>query len=152
LTTIPFTHFSLTGSVNDLMGNHVNKCSGAYSAGGWGAFAWSLAMGGAAGWRAAGSAERGLQFSHFIPNRMLQWSEFANDLGWTRLNGNYVSVGYHAVSDASAWQFLQAPLKQTLTMLPEMPWTQLWMRLPNFPLGLLGGGLLGYSQHQSGCQ
>jgi RHS repeat-associated protein len=52
LTSIPFTSISLTGSINNSLGNPVNKCSTAYATGGWAAFAWGIAFGAAGGAKA----------------------------------------------------------------------------------------------------
>jgi RHS repeat-associated protein len=143
--------FGITNVIRDLTNHNdvVNKCGVGYKVGQVAGIIHSILLGGAGGWRAAGSAGPGMQFSHFIPGRALTWSSWASWLGRTRLNGNFVSQGVHAVSDPWAWRFLQFPLKRTATMLPVPIWTRLWMRLPNFPSGVAMGGLGGFAQHQA---
>jgi uncharacterized protein RhaS with RHS repeats len=69
----------------------VDRCSDAYSAGEWAGVAASTATGVAGGIKAAGSKGAGVEFSHWIPNRM----------GGPRStwNGNYVTPARHYYHD-----------------------------------------------------
>src|SRR5690606_7452045 len=73
-----------TDWIRDKLGlnDSINKCSSAYGACEWAGIGLGTALGGAAGWRAAGQKATGKEFSHWIPNR----------LGGPRSkwNGNYV--------------------------------------------------------------
>ncbi|MFV0477652.1 MAG: RHS repeat-associated core domain-containing protein [Parahaliea sp.] len=85
--------FGATDWVRDQMGTNsaVDKCSGGYGAGEWAGIGYGFAAGGAGGWRAAGSKARGMEFSHWIPNRM--------GGPRSRWNGNYVTPNRHYKHD-----------------------------------------------------
>lgn len=88
--------------------DNVDYCSGAYSGGEWAGVAHSMALGGAAGWRAAGVKTPGLQFSHWIPTRHLKKVgpkavRLGGKNGWYRMNGNYVTPKRHFKHDPYAY-------------------------------------------------
>lgn len=114
--------FGLTNWVRNQMGTNdlVNKCSGSYLGGELTGVGLSTAIGGAAG---AGAAEAnagkaGFEFSHWIPARF----------GGPRsiFNGNYVSQGFHYLTDPfrypSGWQSLGPKLNPALQQLLRVPW------------------------------
>jgi hypothetical protein len=76
----------------------VDYSSGTYTTGEVAGVGYSMAMGGAGGLRLAGSAGRGMEFSHWIPARM----------GGPRslFNGNYVRTAQHALSDPYRYRFM----------------------------------------------
>ena len=121
---------SLTGQVRQWMGvDHiVNRCSGLYnSTGEVAAVAHSVALGGAAGLRAAGKRGVGREFSHSIPHRFLKnrpaW--LRNGFGRSRLNGNYVTPARHYRHDPfrypAGWRDLGPRLNPVLRQLDRLP-------------------------------
>jgi len=90
----------------------VDRCSGAYQAGGWAGFGLSVAMGVSGGLKAAGTSGVGKEFSHWIPTRM-----GGPRSAW---NGNYVTPARHYKHDPyrypSGWRDLgpkwPAPIQQ----------------------------------------
>jgi RHS repeat-associated protein len=126
--------FGLTDSLRDLMGTNgvVNSDSGAYLSGEIAGIAHTTLLGGAAGLRAAGSAGRGLEFSHWIPNRM----------GGPRslFNGNFVTREFHALSDPFRYRFMPRTWK-ALNPMPSSA-VQQWNRIPYVWKG--AGAGLGY--------
>jgi RHS repeat-associated protein len=125
----------VTDWVRDQMGTNdvVNKCSGYYTAGEVTGVAASVALGGAAGWEAAGVRGAGKEFSHWIPARMggprSKW------------NGNYVSTIEHALSDPYRYQFMPKVWKADNPM-PNIL-SQQWDRIPNVYKGAAVGGAYG---------
>jgi hypothetical protein len=111
----------------------VNKCSGSYGGGQAAGAALDVALGGAAGMRAAGAAARGLEFSHWIPMR----------LGGPRSlwNGNYVTAVQHALSDPYRMRFMPRAFKDSATRWPR--WYQQWFRIPNVYKGAAAGAAAG---------
>jgi len=107
----------------------VNKCSTAYKAGELAGIAHSLALGSAAGLRAAGTKAIGKELSHWIPARM----------GGSRSlwNGNYVTKAEHALSDPYRYRFMSRIWKAENPM-PNVI-SQQWKRLPNSILGTGAG-------------
>ena len=106
----------------------VDLCSDSYTAGKWFGIAFSIASGVAGGYRAAGAAGRGLEFSHWIPARM----GGARSL-W---NGNYVSQATHALSDPYRYRFMPRVWKAVNPMPGRL--SQQWTRLPKW---IKGAGL-----------
>ena len=103
--------------------------SGAYAAGEVGGVAYSTVFGGAVGWRLAGRAGRGLEFSHWVPNR---WGGVRSL--W---NGNYVTTMKHALSDPFRYRFMPRTWKFTHP-LPSVIFQQ-WTRIPYVWKGSVGG-------------
>lgn len=115
--------FGLTNVIRNAMGTNdvVNKCSGFYVGGEIAGVALDTAIGGAAGWEAAGERGAGKEFSHWIPNRM----------GGPRSlwNGNYVTTAEHALSDPYRYRFMARAWKE-LNPLSSRIYQQ-WFRIPN---------------------
>lgn len=137
--------FGATNAVRDWMGTNgsVDKCSGSYSAGEWAGVAYGFAAGGAVGWRAAGVKARGMEFSHWIPNRM----------GGPRSlwNGNYVTTATHALSDPFRYRFMSRAWKAANPMPNQL--IQQWVRIPNGYKGAgAGGAAAGVSAAMNGCE
>jgi RHS repeat-associated protein len=111
----------------------VNKCSWAYAGGEATGVAIDMAMGGAAGWEAAGTRGVGKEFSHWIPSRM----------GGPRSlwNGNYVSTAEHALSDPYRYRFMSRIWKAENPM-PNIA-SQQWTRIPKVYKGIAAGGAAG---------
>ena len=130
-----FISFGTTRWIRQQMGTDyvVNYYSGAYSAGKWSGVAFVVTSGVAGGLKAAGSAGRGLEFSHWIPVRM----------GGVRTiwNGNYVRTATHALSDPYRYRFMSRAWK-ALNPMPNRLVQQL-IRLPNWIKG--AGIATGYS-------
>ena len=129
--TLSFTLTSHIRDWEDIGG--VDKCSSWYSAGEWTGVGVSMAFGGAAGWRSAGTKGFWKEFSHWIPNRM----------GGPRSlwNGNFVSTMEHALSDPFRSRFMPRPWKAANPM-PNMAWQQ-WFRIPDVYKGGALGALYG---------
>jgi len=127
--------FGGTSWIRDQLGSNsaVNKCSGAYSSGEWAGIGASVALGGALGWRAAGSKAFGKEFSHWIPNRLGGPS--------SKWNGNYVSPTTHALSDPYRYRFMPRAWKAGNPMPSGV--SQQWTRLPNVYKGASVGGIYG---------
>jgi RHS repeat-associated protein len=134
--------FGLTGYIRDAMGTSVfiDKCSGIYAAGEWSGVGVSIALGAAAGAKAAGSKMAGREFSHWVPNRM----------GGPRsiVNGNYVSAARHFYHDPfrfpPGWQALGDKWPAILQQLD---------RIPNLFKGTAAGaGYGGTSMASNGCE
>jgi RHS repeat-associated protein len=124
--------FGITNWARNKMGTNdvVNQCSTSYSVGEWTGIATSTVIGGAAGWRAAGTKAVGKEFSHWIPNRM----------GGPRSlwNGNYVTPARHYYHDPfrypSGWRGLG----------DKWPaWVQQLDRIPNVYKGSGAGAAAG---------
>lgn len=105
--------FGLVGAINRASGvsQFIDKCSDAYSGGEWAGILWGLIVGAGGGWRGAGVKAKGMEFSHWIPNRILsplgsRWLKTA--FGRSRFNGNYVSPFRHYLHDSfrypSGWR------------------------------------------------
>jgi RHS repeat-associated protein len=95
--------FGAATRVLDYFGiNPVNRCSGWYTAGEWAGVVGSIFTGGAAGLRVATKKAAGLEYSHWIPARVLR-----NRFGMTKKqakkhnpwNGNYVTPERHYKHD-----------------------------------------------------
>ena len=127
--------FGFTNWIRDQMGTNgvVDKCSGAYSGGEWAGIGYSIAAGGAIGWRAAGQKAVGKEFSHWIPNRMggprSKW------------NGNFVPKVTHALSDPFRYRFMPRSWKATNPM-PNVI-SQQWTRIPYVYKGAAIGAAYG---------
>ena len=137
--------FGGTNWIRNQMGTNgaVNKCSGAYGAGELTGVAFDIALGGAAGWEAAGAKGAGKEFSHWIPNRMggprSKW------------NGNYVSTAEHALSDPYRYQFMPRAWKEANPMPNQL--VQQWNRIPNvYKGGAAGAAAGGAGAANSGCE
>jgi hypothetical protein len=87
-----------------MAGKDPRSCNGYYRTGSWIGVGLSMATGVAGGLENAGAAGAGKEFSHWIPAR----------LGGPRtvLNGNYVSVAEHALSDPSRYRFMPRVWKE----------------------------------------
>jgi hypothetical protein len=87
-----------------MAGKDPRGCSAYYKTGSWVGVGLTTAYGAAAGLEKAGAAGAGKEFSHWIPAR----------LGGPRtvLNGNYVSVAEHALSDPSRYRFMPRVWKE----------------------------------------
>jgi hypothetical protein len=111
----------------------VDYGSGSYTAGEVAGFVHSMAFGGAAGARLAGTAGKGMEFSHWIPNR---W-------GGPRslLNGNFVTTAEHALSDPYRYRFMPRAWK-ALNPMPSMM-VQQWNRIPWIWRGAAAGAAYG---------
>ncbi|QDQ28329.1 hypothetical protein FNU76_19330 [Chitinimonas arctica] len=127
--------FGLTDMARDQLGTNgsVDKCSASYTGGEVSGVLVSTAIGGAAGWRAAGTKGWGKEFSHWIPNRK----------GGPRSlwNGNYVTKVEHALSDPYRYRFMPRTWKEA----NPMPNTviQQWNRIPNVYKGGAAGAAIG---------
>lgn len=113
--------FNATAFVRDLFDiGSVDTDSGAYSAGEVAGVAFSTIAGGTAGLKLAGTAGKGLEFSHWIPNR---W-------GGPRslFNGNFVTRAEHALSDPYRYRFMPRTWK-ALNPMPSVL-IQQWNRIP----------------------
>jgi RHS repeat-associated protein len=114
--------FGATNWIRDQMGTNdfVNHNSGFYTAGEAGGVALSIGIAGAVGAEAAtaNAGKAGFEFSHWIPARM----------GGPRslFNGNYVSQGFHYLTDPfrypSGWRALGPKLNPALQQLLRIPW------------------------------
>lgn len=119
------------------------KCSWEYQAGGWTAFAIEVVAGGVGGLRAAGAKGAGMEFSHWIPKR----------LGGPRsmLNGNYVTIAEHALSDPYRYRFMPRFWK-SLNPMPNAA-IQQWARIPTVYKGVaVGAGIGSFSMMNSSCE
>ncbi|ODU66884.1 MAG: hypothetical protein ABT16_00480 [Rhodanobacter sp. SCN 65-17] len=148
--TVPFTSFSLTRTIrNRLDIGGVDVCSSAYRYGGYAGDVTTLLLGGAGGAKAAGTAAKGLEFSHSLPWRYFNPRSksfkplLARYFGWaerTILNGNYVTPLRHYLHDPfrfpRGWRDFGPKLP---------PWLQKLDRIPNFFKGLGIGGAVGAS-------
>jgi RHS repeat-associated protein len=91
----------------------------------------SAAGGTVRGIAAAGAPARGLEYSHWIPDRTLkavgnEW--LRNGFGRSVANGNYVPTATHALSDPYRYQFMSAAFKEANAMPSVL--SQQWTRLP----------------------
>jgi hypothetical protein len=137
--------FGLTNAIRNEMGTNgvVDKCSKSYTAGEWSGVALDAAIGGAAGLEAAGAnaGKAGFEFSHWLPNR----------LGGLRslYNGNYVSQGFHYLTDPfrfpPGWQQYGDKLPSLLQQLGRIPWVY-----PGAAAGA-GVGAASVASQQCGC-
>jgi hypothetical protein len=118
-----------------------------------------LAMAGEtlAGWGAAGKAVKwsGKEFSHFIPAEVLPGGRkglLDKVLTATKLNGNYVKIAEHAVTDRTRHGFMPVPWKKANPLLN--PFRRTLNRVPRFPLGMGVAASGGYaaSQNDGECQ
>lgn len=127
--------FGVTDYVRGLGGwnTHVDQGSSAYTAGVASGIVYSTVAGGAFGLRAAGTAGKGLEFSHWIPNRM----------GGARslFNGNYVTTRTHALSDPFRYRFMPRSWK-ALNPMPSR-FAQQWVRIPYVYKGAGAGAIYG---------
>jgi hypothetical protein len=126
--------FNGTAKVRDWLGiGSVDSTSAAYSVGEVAGVGISTATGAGAGLRLAGSAGKGLEFSHWIPNR---W-------GGPRslLNGNFVTTAEHALSDPYRYRFMSRAWK-ALNPMPSVI-IQQWNRIPWFWKGTAAGATYG---------
>jgi len=139
--------FTLGGTnwIRDKLGvnREINPCSTAYKVGEGFGFLGSLASGGGAGLRAAGTKGAGKEFSHWIPNRM----------GGPRSlwNGNYVPTAEHALSDPYRYRFMPKTWKEA-NPLPNRA-KQQWDRIPKvYKGGGAGAGAGATGAAKSGCE
>ena len=86
-----------------------------------------------AGAEAAGGPARGLEFSHWIPNRAGGPVSI--------FNGNYVSPVTHALSDPWRYRFM-SPVWKASNPMPSVMMQQ-WMRIPNVFKGAGAGAAAG---------
>lgn len=116
-----------------MAGKDPRGCSAYYETGSWIGVGLSTAYGGVVGLEKAGVAGAGKEFSHWIPAR----------LGGPRtvLNGNYVSVAEHALSDPSRYRFMPRVWKEA-NPLPGAVAQQL-NRVPNVLAGTAIGAAWG---------
>ena len=127
--------FGATNWARNQLGTNgaVDKCSNSYLGGEIAGIALDTAIGGAAGWEAAGARGAGKEFSHWVPNRMggprSKW------------NGNYVPTEEHALSDPYRYQFMPRAWKAENPM-PNAA-SQQWDRIPNVYKGAAAGGAYG---------
>ena len=138
--------FGVTNYIRNQKGTNgvVDKCSGAYMAGQVSGIGLATAIGGAAGWEAAGAraGEKGYEFSHWIPNRF----------GGPRSlwNGNYVSQEFHYLTDPfrfpSGWQNYGDKLPAVLQQLLRVPWVY-----PGGAAGAAYGGASAATGSKCGC-
>ncbi len=136
--------FGLTNWARNQMGTNgaVNKCSGYYTAGEVAGVAVDTAIGGAAGWEAAGAKGAGKEFSHWIPNRMggprSKW------------NGNYVTPAQHYYHDPFRYPRGWRDLGDKYPA-----WLQQLDRIPNVYKGGAAGaaaGAAGMGMNDCTCQ
>ena len=124
----------------------VNQCSSEYSAGEWAGIAASLATGLNGGLKAAGvkgAKGSGIEFSHWIPNRM----------GGPRSiwNGNFVTKITHALSDPYRYRFMPRTWKEV--NVPMGTLMAQWTRIPNAHKGAASGAAYGAGgASQAGCE
>jgi hypothetical protein len=147
VTSIPFTDIKLTQEARRLFGSDMTAyhCSSIYTAGEWTGVAWEIASGAAAGLRAAGTRGLGKEFSHWAPAR----------LGGPRsmLNGNFVPIAEHALSDPFRYRFMPRAWKSA-NPLPSVL-TQQWNRIPKVYKGGAFGAAVGASRSDNdrcGCE
>jgi len=130
----------------------VDPCSEAYKWGQWtGEVTWEVAWtvaGGMVGWRWAGEAAKGMEYSHWIPWRTLKRLGKAGKYidrvtRRYKLNGNYVTLRRHYLHDP--WRY--PPMKKEIT---EALWGKKWNfirqqidRIPRFPVGIISGAVIG---------
>jgi hypothetical protein len=94
-----------------------------------------VASGGAGivkGVQMAGKASKGLEFSHWIPNRY-------GFKSYTVYNGNYVSKEFHALSDSYRYRFMSAEWKRVNPPTPLL--MQQWNRIPYLYKGAAAGSV-----------
>ncbi len=143
-----FAGFSnaLTFGVSDALFNELgvdnDPCADAYTWGQVTGVVLDTAVGAAAGARAAGSAGRGLEFSHWIPNR------FGGPR--TILNGNYVSAAEHALSDPFRYRFMPRAWKASNPAPSQL--VQQWSRLPKILKGAGAGAAYGSGGLMTNCR
>ncbi|WP_426212699.1 RHS repeat-associated core domain-containing protein, partial [Massilia sp. TWP1-3-3] len=122
--------FGLTSYVRDEFSiGSVDQSATSYHVGEGAGVVVSTALGGAAGARAAGAKGAGLEFSHWIPKRL--------GGGNSILNGNYVSIVKHALSDPFRYRFMPRAWKAANPM-PSIVLQQL-NRIPYFWIGTAAG-------------
>lgn len=107
----------------------VDEESFAYGAGEWAGLGTSLVIGSGGGLRAAGSRAAGVEFSHWIPDRILKktGSTFIRrTFGRSVLNGNYVTPLRHFRHDPFrypiGWRTFGRRLSPFLAQLDRTPW------------------------------
>lgn len=111
----------------------VNMSSDSYSYGEWAGVLITSATGAYGGLRAAGTKGFAKEFSHWIPNRM--------GGPRTRLNGNYVPIKTHALSDPHRYRMMSRAWKEANP--PMGPFMSQWVRTPNVYKGLAAGSVYG---------
>lgn len=116
--TLSFGGTAVLRSALDI--GNVDKDSLAYSSGEAAGIGISMFSGAGVGFRLAGAKGKGLEFSHWWPNR---WGG-ARSL----YNGNYVTKVEHALSDPYRYQFMARSWKATNPM--PSPMIQQWNRIP----------------------
>jgi RHS repeat-associated protein len=139
--------FGLTDRINEALGTseQVDRCSGWHTFGTVAGVGLSIAIGGAAGAEAAeaNAARQGFEFSHWIPAR----------LGGPRsiFNGNYVSQGFHYLTDPfrfpSGWKALGPKLPRIVQQLLRIPWVYV-----GAGAGAAVGGASAAAQRSCECQ
>lgn len=135
-----------TAAVRQWLGTDdlINESNWSYTFGEAAAVGLSIYGGGAAGAGAAGAKAAGLEFSHWIPDRILKkfgGSWLRKDFGRSCFNGNYVPTASHALSDPHRYRFMPRPWKAA-NPLPS-PAVQQWNRIPLVLKGAGMGGALG---------
>lgn len=113
--------------------DRVNYESMAYTGGEVIGYGISVAAGGAGGAKLAGKAAR-TEFSHWVPARIAGKQH-------TLLNGNYVSIRTHALSDPHRYRFMPNVWKKSNEM--WHPAIQQLRRVPMMPTGAVAGGAYG---------
>lgn len=150
--------FGITRTVRDIADiGSVDYCSGAYSGGEWVGVGYSFLLGGTGGWKAAGQAGKGMEFSHWLPDRYFRplsrsgksinpeykpWLK--NIFGWaerTRFNGNYVTPETHALSDPYRYRRMPKTWKANNPIKGKVG--QQFTRIPNVYKGAALGGAYG---------
>jgi hypothetical protein len=114
--------FGLTEDFRELIGlnKDLNKNTTAYGVGEVAGIGTGMLFGGIEGLEAAGTKAPGMEFSHWIPNRM----------GGPRSlwNGNYVTKVDHALSDPYRYRFMPKWWKEFFK--PPYRAVQQWVRVP----------------------
>ncbi|HXI32501.1 MAG TPA: IPT/TIG domain-containing protein [Gemmatimonadales bacterium] len=133
--------FGGTRKIREWMGTDqvVNKCSGFYTAGEVSGVALSVAIGAGAGAEAAQGAARGMEWSHWIPNRYRTFlPEAVID---SELNGRYVTTAEHALNDPYRYRFMPRAWKDANPINPA--WLRQWNRAPEWVKGAAAGAAYG---------
>ncbi len=93
----------------------VDRNSAGYVAGEAAGIVHSMLLGGSGGLKAAGVAGKGIEFSHWVPRRILKQTVFNNlAKSKTVFNGNFVTKEFHALTDPFRYQFMSKVWKSNL--------------------------------------